>query len=81
MCLSRGGLPWASRALRSNRQGTGSRGLVGLSIGRLIFCETTIAGVREGGRYLRETDYQLVEMIVRVAPIWGLLIAFDVREA
>ncbi|ESX95752.1 hypothetical protein ACYG9R_19685 [Mesorhizobium sp. RSR565B] len=55
--------------------------LLGSQPGNTISVKATIAAVRERGHDLRETDCQLVEMIVRAASAWGLFIAFDVREA
>jgi len=49
--------------------------------GEIISVKATIGVVRERGPHLRETDCQLVEMIVDVATKWGLFVAFDVREA
>ncbi|ESZ53465.1 hypothetical protein [Mesorhizobium sp. L103C131B0] len=55
--------------------------LLGSQPGNIISVKATIAAVRERGHDLRETDCQLVEMIVKSASVWGLFIAFDVREA
>jgi len=55
--------------------------LKGSQAGEIISVKATIAMVRERGPNLRETDCQLVEMIVDVAVRQGLFIAFDVREA
>ncbi|MER9689713.1 hypothetical protein [Mesorhizobium sp. M0139] len=55
--------------------------LLGSQPGNMISVKATIAAVRERGHDLRETDCQLVEMIVNSASVWGLFIAFDVREA
>ncbi|MER8410060.1 hypothetical protein [Mesorhizobium sp. M1342] len=54
--------------------------LLGSQPGDIISVKATIALVRERGRDLRETDCQLVEMIVNTASIWQLFVAFDVRE-
>ncbi|RUX24271.1 hypothetical protein EOA13_31185 [Mesorhizobium sp. M7A.F.Ca.US.011.01.1.1] len=54
--------------------------LSGSQPGDIISVKAIIALVRERGRGLRETDCQLVEMIVNTASIWQLFVAFDVRE-
>ncbi|ESW83400.1 hypothetical protein NKH34_28310 [Mesorhizobium sp. M1148] len=55
--------------------------LLGSQPGDIISVKATIVAVRERGGDLLETDCQLVEMIVKSASVWGLFIAFDVREA
>lgn len=52
----------------------------GFRDGETVSVKATIATVRKRGPYLRETDCHLVQMIVDVAPKWGLFVAFDVRE-
>ncbi|MER9997202.1 hypothetical protein, partial [Mesorhizobium sp. M0098] len=48
--------------------------LLGYLPGDIISVKATIALVRERGRDLRETDCQLVEMIVNTASIWQLFV-------
>ncbi len=54
--------------------------LEGFQVGDMVSVKATIARVRERGPHLSETECQLVEMIVDVAPSLGLFVAFDVRE-
>ncbi|MER8884865.1 hypothetical protein [Mesorhizobium sp. M0500] len=48
--------------------------------GQIISVKETIAAVRRNGPYLAETDCELVELIVNVAPAFGLFVGFDLRE-
>ncbi|MGX8009649.1 hypothetical protein ACVDG8_011865 [Mesorhizobium sp. ORM8.1] len=51
--------------------------LEGFQVGDMVSLTATIATVRERGPHLSETESQLVEMIVDVAPKWGVFIDFD----
>ncbi|MES0038873.1 hypothetical protein NKJ74_27030 [Mesorhizobium sp. M0046] len=46
----------------------------------IISVKETIAAVRRDGPHLAETDCELVELIVNVAPAFGLFVGFDLRE-
>ncbi|MER8956725.1 hypothetical protein NKH98_29350 [Mesorhizobium sp. M0833] len=48
--------------------------------GQIISVKETIAAVRRDGPHLAETDCELVELIVNVAPAFGLFVGFDLRE-
>ncbi|MER8408125.1 hypothetical protein NKH16_26225 [Mesorhizobium sp. M1307] len=48
--------------------------------GEIISVKETIAGVRRAGPHLVESDCALVELIVEIAPAFGLFVAFDLRE-
>ncbi|MER9082434.1 hypothetical protein [Mesorhizobium sp. M0895] len=48
--------------------------------GQIISVKETIAAVRRDGPHLAETDCELVEFIVNVAPAFGLFVGFDLRE-
>jgi hypothetical protein len=42
--------------------------------------KATIAAVRKVGPYLRETDSELMEIVIEEAMFVGLIVAFDLRE-
>ncbi|MER9235850.1 hypothetical protein NKI56_27995 [Mesorhizobium sp. M0622] len=46
----------------------------------IISVKETIAAVRRDGPHLAETDCELVEFIVDLAPTFGMCVAFDHRE-
>ncbi|MER8582664.1 hypothetical protein NKG95_28840 [Mesorhizobium sp. M1423] len=48
--------------------------------GQSISVKETIAAVRRDGPHLVESDCALVELIVEIAPAFGLFVAFDLRE-
>ncbi|MER8395398.1 hypothetical protein NKH10_26590 [Mesorhizobium sp. M1340] len=48
--------------------------------GQIISVKETIAAVRRDGPHLVESDCALVELIVDIAPAFGLSVAFDLRE-
>ncbi|ESW79621.1 hypothetical protein NKL07_31425 [Mesorhizobium sp. C280B] len=48
--------------------------------GQIISVKETIAAVRRDGPHLAETDCELVELIVNVAPAFGLFVGFDLCE-
>ncbi|MER8399923.1 hypothetical protein [Mesorhizobium sp. M0306] len=48
--------------------------------GQIISIKETIAGVRRDGPHLVVSDCELVELIVEIAPAFGLFVAFDLRE-
>ncbi|MER8766574.1 hypothetical protein [Mesorhizobium sp. M0968] len=46
----------------------------------IISVKETIAAVRRHGPHLAESDCELVEFIVDLAPTFGMCVAFDRRE-
>ncbi|MER9791662.1 hypothetical protein [Mesorhizobium sp. M0213] len=46
----------------------------------IISVKETIAAVRQDGPHLAESDCELVELIVEIAPAFGLFVGFDLRE-
>ncbi|MER8476510.1 MULTISPECIES: hypothetical protein [unclassified Mesorhizobium] len=48
--------------------------------GQIISVKETIAAVRRDGPHLVESDCELVELIVDLAPAFGMFVAFDIRE-
>ncbi|MER9561009.1 hypothetical protein [Mesorhizobium sp. M0571] len=46
----------------------------------IISVKETIAAVRRDGPHLAESDCELVELIVDLAPTFGMFVAFDLRE-
>ncbi|MER9229960.1 hypothetical protein NKI39_30975 [Mesorhizobium sp. M0664] len=46
----------------------------------IISIKETIAAVRRDGPHLAESDCELVELIVDLAPTFGMFVAFDLRE-
>ncbi|MER8614672.1 hypothetical protein [Mesorhizobium sp. M0228] len=46
----------------------------------IISVKETIAAVRRDGPHLVESECELVELIVDIAPAFGMFVAFDVRE-
>ncbi|MER8930965.1 hypothetical protein NKI34_26245 [Mesorhizobium sp. M0700] len=46
----------------------------------IISDKETIAAVRRDGLHLAESDCELVELIVDLAPTFGMFVAFDLRE-
>ncbi|MER8368036.1 hypothetical protein [Mesorhizobium sp. M1378] len=48
--------------------------------GQIISVKETITAVRRDGPHLVECDCALVELIVEIAPAFGLFVAFDLRE-
>ncbi|WP_322414439.1 hypothetical protein [Mesorhizobium huakuii] len=50
------------------------------SEGDIISVKATIATLRGRAVSLDETDCQIVELVVEIAPVFGMFVAFDLKE-